>query len=402
MNIAIYILGIIIICILLFFIYIKLKYKFWVLQPVFHFYDIYYWFINVGIIRNELPIKNRYTNFNNINTLVFEDISKSFLKEFVLLIQLNYLRNNENVFTPNIENIIPYFVGHNAPSFWSFYWEKDLLLDNKNNTTIEDKKLIGVMTSRPLHVEIIGKRNDASFDVYYVDYLCVNQNNRQSGIAPQIIQTHEYIQSHTNKKISVSLFKREEELTGIIPLTVYKTYCFNMYKWTTPPNNINAQFSLLTADKQNMYYLYNFIQETKTKWNIIIMPEISNLIELVTTNNIFIKMLVINSNIEAVYIFKKTCTYIEKKKEIVSCIASIMGHNVLHPDFIHGFKTAIWSIIKQHPTFTYVIVEDISYNNYIIHNLCKQTHPTVVSPTAYFFYNYARSPVSPYRAFIIQ
>ena len=66
-----YILGVIILCIILFFTYVRLKFKFWALQPVFHFYDLYYWVVNVGIIMHELPEKNRYTNFRSITTKIF-------------------------------------------------------------------------------------------------------------------------------------------------------------------------------------------------------------------------------------------------------------------------------------------------------------------------------------------
>ena len=64
-----YTILLIIILIIFFFIYIRIKYRFWALQPVFHFYDLYYWIVNIGIIRNELPEKNRYTNFKNIKTI---------------------------------------------------------------------------------------------------------------------------------------------------------------------------------------------------------------------------------------------------------------------------------------------------------------------------------------------
>ena len=80
----IYILAFLIICIIIFFMYIRIKYKFWVLQPVFHFYDIYYWFVNVGIIRDELPQKNRYTNFKNIITKSSENIDKVVIKEIIM------------------------------------------------------------------------------------------------------------------------------------------------------------------------------------------------------------------------------------------------------------------------------------------------------------------------------
>jgi len=401
-----YILGAIILCIVLFFCYIRIKYRFWALQPVFHFYDLYYWFVNVGIIRKELPDKNRYTNFRNIKTLMFDNVTEQTIKDTILLIQLNYLRNNENTFTPKRENVVPYFIGHGTKTFWSFYSEKEILIDNKTNKTIEENKIIAVITSRPLQVKLNVGRKDAEFDVYYVDYLCVNRDWRKKNIAPQLIQTHEYNQCHQNKNMCISLFKREEELTGIIPLTVYKTYCFNMRNWITPPF-LEAKIKLLTGDKQNMYYFYNFLIETTnksiSKFDIVIYPEISNIIELVTTKNLYVKMLIVDGVIEAVYVFKKTCTFIEKDKEIISLIASIFKENseLTKNEFIQGFKVALWSIIKENKNFSYLVVENISDNTCIINNLSLKTHPFIISPMAYFFYNFAYSPFKSEKCFIL-
>jgi hypothetical protein len=155
-----------------------------------------------------------------------------------------------------------------------------------------------------------------------------------------------------------------------------------------------------------MYYLYNFINDiSKNKttkiWDIIIYPDISNLIELVKTNNLFIKMLVVDGNIVAVYIFRKTCTFIEKDKEIISCICSINGSVLTNDEFIKGFKMSLWSIIKEHNNFKYLTIEDISDNTVIINNICIKTHPIVVSPMAYFFYNFAYSPFKPEKCLII-
>jgi hypothetical protein len=359
----------------------------------------------VGVIRKELPEKNKYVSLKKIKTFEYEKIDELTKKQIVTLIRLNYFRNNENKYDPKEENIAPYFVGHNTKTFWSYFVEPELLIDNKTCKTIEENKIIGVITSRPLHVKINNGRKDSEFDIYYVDYLCVNKFWRNKNIAPQLIQTHEYNQSHNNKKISVSLFKREEELTGIIPLTVYKTYCFPMKNWG-PPEQLNAKITILTGDKQNIYYLYNFFatlnNEVKNNWDIIIYPEISNIIELVSTKNLFVKMLVIDGNIEAVYIFRKTCTYIEKDKEILSCIASVYNKNVLSRDeFIKGFKVSLWSIIKDHNNFKYLTIEDISDNTCIINNICIRTHPMVINPMAYFFYNFAYSPFKSEKCLII-
>lgn len=382
----------IILIIIVFFMYIRIKYRFWAMQPVFHIYDIYYWFVNTGVINKELPLKNRYTNFKNIKTISFDILTKTNISDFTLLVQLNYLRNKDNTYIPKENNILPYFVGHTQKSFWSFYWQPDFLLDNKTNETIEHDKLIGVITGRPLHVSFIKNNNNKieTMDVYYIDYLCVDKGFRKKNIAPQLIQTHEYNQSHLNKNISVSLFKREDELTGIVPLTVYKSYCFNMKKWIKPLQ-LSLNITLLIGDNQNIYYLYNFIKETMDKWELTILPEMSNIIELLNTKNIFITMLVSEGEIQAAYIFKKTCTFIEKEKEIICCIASINGKQFTKEIFIQGFKMSLWSIIEkpENKSFKYLMIEDTSDNNCIIQNIIKKTHPIVESPTAYFFYNFA-------------
>jgi hypothetical protein len=173
-----------------------------------------------------------------------------------------------------------------------------------------------------------------------------------------------------------------------------------MRNWTNP-GQLEARITVLTGDKQNMYYLYNFINEMKNNWDIMIYPEISNLMELVATQNLFVKMLVIDGNIEAAYIFRKTCTFIEKEKEIISCIASIKGTILTSNEFIKGFKVSLWSIIKDHKNFGYLTIEDISDNTSLINNISIRTHPLVVSPSAYFFYNFAYSPFKSEKCLII-
>ena len=399
-----YFIGGIILIIILIFLFIRIKYRFWALQPVFHFYDLYYWFVNVGIIRHELPSTNRYTNFKEIKTYSFDRVPEDNLREFATLVQLNYFRDKDNIYNPQKGNIVPYFEGHNSASFWSFFWKPDVLINVKTNATIDDKLLVGVITSRPLHVTIYKSnlKTPAKFDVFYVDYLCVKKGFRGKNIAPQLIQTHEYNQCHLNPNISVSLFKREEDITGIVPLTIYKTYCFDMKNWNIPPEALHSKVNLLVGDKQNMYYLYNFINETKGKWDITIIPEISNLLKLIDTNNMFIMMLLVEGNIEAFYIFKKTCTNIEKDKEAISCIASQNGYILTKKEFIQGFKLALWHVLeKQNNHYKFLIIEDVSDNGLIIDNIKIKTYPIATSPTAYFFYNFVYSPFKNDRVFIV-
>ena len=382
-----YILFFSVLILFILYIYIRLKYGFWFSQPVFHVYDFIYIFNPPGIIQHSLPEKNKYTNFKNIETIMFDELSDLKLKRLISFIKSNYLQNKDNIFSPRSENILPYFKGHNAKSFISFYNDEHLMMDLKKGTMVTDKKVIGIMTSRPIHIVINNRDKDASFDAYYIDYLCVDKNYRKKGIAPQIIQTHEYNQRHLNKNIVVSLFKREDELTGIVPLCVYSTYGFSVDKWVKPPD-LDASYKLLEINAQNFHFLFDFMKDNSSQFDIVINIEVTNIIELIKSKNIFIYVIILHDKIISAYFFRKSCTFIEKNMEVLSCFASINKFDNDINIFIQGFKISFWKIAAEN-FFGFSAIEEISHNHIIIDNLKIKTSPLVISPTAYFFYNFA-------------
>lgn len=386
--------GVLIIFII--YIYIKLKYGFWVMQPVFHIYDFGYMLKSPGIINDYLPEKNKYTNFKNIETIVFSDLTSLQIQRFVNLIRTHYLQNNDNIFSPRTENIVPYLTGHNDKTFVSFYNEDNILMDLKKGTTIAEKKAVGAMTSRPVYVVINNGDKEAKFRAYYVDYLCVDKFHRKKRIAPQLIQTHHYNQRHVNKDIVVSIFKREDELTGIIPLCVYSTYGFPVTTWTKP-NELSGEYKLLEINAQNFHFLFNFIRENSKKFDIVIHSEVTNMVELIKTKNIFIYTIMVDDNIVGAYFFRKSCVQVEKGMEVLSCYASIS--NTDDDIFIQGFKISFWKIAAEN-YFGFAAIEDISDNYIFINNIKERTKPFIVSPTAYFFYNFGYPTFQSNKVFI--
>jgi hypothetical protein len=358
-----------------------------------------------GIIQHELPQENKYTNFNNIETIVYNEISEVKIQRFVHFINSHYLQNDYNVFIPKTENVIHYFNGHNHVSLISFYTEKEFVTDLKKGTTVEDQKIIGVMSTRPLHVVINKGNKDSFFDAYYVDYLCVDKNYRKKGIAPRIIQTHHYNQRRINKKIVVSLFKREDELTGIVPLCVYSSYGFSMKKWRKP-DELHPMYNLLEINEENFHFLYDFIKLNMHQYDIIINSEITNIINLIKSKNIFVYVLMEDTVIKSAYFYRKTCVFYDKDLEILSCFASINGFDNVHQSketdklFIQGFKISFWKTAEKN-YFGFASIENISHNDAIIENICIKTKPVIVSPTAYFFYNFAYYSFKPNKVLII-
>ena len=392
-----YILFFGILIIVLIYVYIRLKFGFWALQPVFHVYDICYMLKSPGIINECLPEKNKYTNFKNIETFLFSDLTSLQVQRFVNLVRLNYLQNKDNIFSPQSENIVPYLRGHNDKTFATFYNEDFHMIDLKKGTTVTDRKVIGVMTSRPVYIFINNGIKEAKFRAYYVDYLCVDKLYRKKGLAQQIIQTHEYNQRHLNKNIVVSLFKREDELTGIVPLCVYSTYGFPVTNWSKP-SELSAEYKLLEINPQNFHFLFSFMKENNKKFDIVINTEVTNIIELIKTKNIFIYTVLVDDDIVCAYFFRKSCVQIENGIEVLSCFASISNTNV--DIFIQGFKISFWKIAAEN-YFGFSAIEDISDNYIIINNIKQKTKPLIRSPTAYFFYNFAYSTFKSNKVLII-
>jgi hypothetical protein len=385
-----------------------MRFRFWTLQPVFHVYDFHYYLFPPGIINPDLPEKNKYCNFNSIETIKYDSVSELKINKFVRFIRENYLKNDENCYLPKKNNIMSYFEGHNTSSFFSFYYEDELLMNLKKGTTEQSKKLVGAMTTRPLNVIINSathsNKNDANFAVYYVDHLCVDKMYRKKGIAPEIIQTHHYNQRHHNRLITISLFKREDQLTGIVPLCVYNTYGFDMVGWNKPMafSMFSPQLSIVECGKSNIHHLWDFMRENSvSKFDICIQSEISNIMELIRSKNIYIYMLIEDGDVKSAYFYRKTCTFIKENCEALSCFASINCFSKREEDiFIQGYKVSLWNICEKNG-FKFAVVEDLSDNNTIINALKIRTNPSFVSPTAYFFYNFAYHTFNPNKCLIL-
>lgn len=369
------------------YIYMRFKYGFWFYQPVFHIYDLKYYFFPPGIIDHSLPEKNKYTNFKAIETLPFDKVSDLMMNKFINFIQIHYLQNKNNKFLPQKNNIIPYFSNISGNAFFSFYYEDTLLQDYKTNETIRDKKIISVMTGKPLKVMINNGAKDANFYAHYIDYLCVDKEYRKRGIAPEIIQTHYYNQRHLNKDISVSLFKREGELTGIVPLCVFSTYGFSMKTWMRP-DPLPPQYSLVECNSQNFYAFDQFWKENEASFKIHIFTKYSNILDLIKTGNIFVYIILKDDQTIAAYFFRKTCIFVDENQEALTCFASINATSS-NDFFIQGFENALYKIIEKNKNFHCCAIESISHNDVIVQDLLRKTRPFVISPTAYFFYNFA-------------
>lgn len=371
--------------ILILFYYIKKRYGFWYYQPVFHLYDVHYFLLSKSIIQINLPRKNHFVDEENILTISVSNMNKMRKREWIQFIQINYLQNKENVFLPNEENIIPYFKHFEMSCFLSYL--------------IENHKMIGSITSRPLQISI-HQKNDIRFDffVYYVDYLCVDKQERKKGIAPKLIQTHEYKQRHLNQKIKVSVFKREEEITGIIPICIYQTYGFVIPKKLKM--NKNESISIFLINKENFEFIYPMIEKNVKKFDLFMMTSKENLLCLIETKNIYITFSIHENQIQSIHFFRNSCVCLKRNEFVLSCFASIQINSNQYL-FQQGFLKSLKLIKKKYPIYNFLAIESISDNELLIEFMMENQKPFVQSPTAYFFYNFIHPSYSSKNVFIL-
>ncbi len=363
----IYIVGVIILILISLKLYIKIRFKFWSIQPVFHIYNIKYWLFPPGIINSKF-YNQKYMNFLNIKTKKLDQYSHSDFKQFSEFIKLNYLNRKNIHYNPESSNIIPYF---NSNTYISTYYK--------------DNMLVGMITGTPLYVYL----NNNELYTYYIDYLCVHKNFRNKGIAPELIQTHEFFQRKNEKNIKTCLFKKETNLHFIVPLTIYNTYCFNTNYWTISSHNLLPPFlSLLKITSENINLLINFLAVIKHRFQCYIITSLETLIELIKTNNLYIYVILHNNEIISAYFYKNSCVNYQNEK-CIECIATLNNSTNINY-FINGFYCS-FKILQS--IYTNLIIENTSNSYPIIKQILNNHTPYSVTPTAYYFYNFAITPI---------
>ena len=367
--------------------YVKIKFRFWSIQPVFHIYDFMYWINPPGVINRNLPEMNNYINLLDITTKPLDDINDTTITRMCNFINSYYLRNHDAEYTPEQQNITEYLKNSNYPAYITIYREPKLLFSNGvPEAAIDDFK--AVITSRPLHITL---KNKLTFPTYYVDNLCVDPAHRKKGIAPRIIQTMIYNVRRLNKKVNTFLFKREGSMTAIVPLTTYITYGYEIPAVDADimknERLLHGSMSVIEITTSNLHLFADFIQYNIKKFNCVVLPEISNIATLIKSNNLFIYAIIETGNIIAAYVFRNPSLKYDKEHQSIECIATISccHHKEI---FTTGFNIAL-QICRKNNNASRLLLENTANSNDIVERYERMNMKIFSkSPTAFFMYNY--------------
>jgi hypothetical protein len=382
---------------------IRIKMQFWRTQPVFHFYNLKYWWNPPGFINTEPPAVNKYVNLinNKLLNLSTEEIK---IKKICQFIQDYYVMHPTATYKPSSSDILAYLHSTNQPSFFNVYQQPTYLLENGVPTPsgTPEQEIIGVASARVLNVTLYpGKKGKKSmaFPVYYVDNLCVKPEYRKKGIPPQMIQTFYYNVSRTNKKVPAYLFKKEGNLTAIVPLVYYETHSFDITYFQTD-YVLNPSMTLLAIKEQQLNVFISFIKEQKYNFDCVILPDVSSLLHLIKLEKLLVYGILLGNELLAAYVFRPLELYYEGKKtvECIAVISNCKSSDVL----VAGFNMSLLKC-KSESNTDILLIEGTAHSDTIIEAL--EINHTVLkkftSPTAFFLYNYACHSVKKEKTLLI-
>jgi hypothetical protein len=404
------------------FAYIKIKYPFWNNQPVYHTYDIWRTYYRCPfIIHTAKPVKTKFCDFSNIKTVEYLEISDFEKSSLIDLLQCYYIPTEEIIHNIKKEDIDAYLTGQLHSSYVSLYIDLEYQI-LRNGLEPEDikpiPKPVGCITSRSLVFLYIDPDKPNIYEelpIYYIEFLAVNREKEAACISRKLLQTHEYHQRLHNIKINVSIIKKEIELfNGVIPLIQYPTYLFSLRNIHFPP--IPMHHEVLQITTENIDVLLDFLHIQKNidtffnpfAFDILIFPDIGNIIALIKQRLLFVFCLRQGENIYAMYFIKDAKTQYEKlnyediENNTLQACASISNceSNEL---FFLGYLHALRQIIEKNKKFRMILMEIIGHNCFLYKYWREKHTPIFKNDTAYYLFNmiYPSSPNRPEKTFIL-
>ena len=401
-NLPIYLLIFVILVLISIFVYIKLSFPFWNIQPVYHTYD--FWralYSRPFLVHKRFLIRdtNKYHDLKQVKIIPFVDATDTQKQAFVNLLQCFLLPSENAVFVFNLENIESYFGGHMFSSYLSLY-ERSGIERSGIERLEKPAEPIACISSRSGELCIRGYKAP----IYYIDFLCVKREEDFKKISRTLLQTHIYkqqlideMESRTHvgsQMILVSLFRREKELlTGIIPLTRFQTVYYEI-----PQINKKMVLSdhviLIHIDHSNIDIFVDFLEGSQSRFECFLRTDIANLIGMIKSGILYVYCLKRMDDILSVYIFRDTRMSYDGLGGILQLVGSIHNSSSL-PLFINGFINSVFEIIRKIPVYKVLMVDEICDNILITNSIGGRIIDRFW--TAYYLYNMV-VPYSPLRS----
>ena len=380
----------------------KIAHPYWYNQPVnFNsFANIHSLFPSLKgphVIQEQLPEITKWTNYHNMRFISPNEITQQDIESCSAFLRENYQYTAYDKFKYTITDteFISNFLSHNNNAYIGMYYD-------------ENKELAGLTGSFPLNIELhrndkttVQIHNDVNFEniVYCNDFLCVKTDLRKREIAPKIMDTLVHKVRHTNAVSKIFISKRDNiKNEFIVPLTSYRFSIYRIKHWFHNSFDIHPSSRVLEITPQNIHFFYSYLFSVKERFTAFIYPDMTNIIELLKQNCMYIYLILQNDKIFCSYIFKNdTTTY--KDDSTVMCIASI-NEGQSDQFFIQGFYHILEKLHKD-KGYNVLHLEELADNNKLNNLVMKGNTPFIINKSGWFLYNYMHPKILSNQCLII-
>lgn len=376
-NIFYNIIYFIILIILIFYIYIKLRYTFWVSQPVFHIYNLKQWIIPSGIIQNNLSKKQEKFYNWKIITDNFQEISTEKKALICYFINTNLSKN---------QFLSIFQKGYNR-CYASFLYDH-MYIPLVDGTRHNTKKLISCMLSKTLD----GVINKNKVKISYIHTYKIHKTSKNKKLDYQKLFYTHYYNSRSIGSPHIFLFKKQGYLPWVTPCTTYFSYNFDTKYINIPNVNMPNNISIRQIKTGSLRMILHFFGEIKNKFAFYTIPDFANLKNMISTNLISLFAIMDNNNVVGLLIFRNCNLY-------TTLIASACFPKYREYLFI-SLQNSLY-ILKKFKNYQLIKVENISNNNYIIKEILKRKIAKQKIQISYYFYNFSICPFMSPSCFIL-
>ena len=362
--------------------YLKIKYPFWNIQPVYHTYDwkpriwTTAYLINTGLF---LPKTKYNDNKFQMVTYKYDELPEEYYPKILDLLKCHYIPTDNAYFNINKRQFDAFHLGQNNPSYITIYSELEYdntiapkkennpkILTSLTPSSLQNYKenIQGIITTRYINIHVFDKyKNDyILWKSNYVDFLCLHRENIKTR---NVFQTHIFNTYKKMPSIKSFLFKKEIDLCpGVVPIVQYNTLLFDIIGGASRPPALPVNFSIIQIKNENLDILSNTIQFANCRpgYSIILIHDLEYYLSIIRQSIAHIYCLVQREVVYGIYMFKETYIEYDGEKEPISSIQCFSIMNIRNSELFYlGFQHSLRELKKTHP-HKILIIENIGAN----------------------------------------
>lgn len=385
--------------------FIRIRHPFWSVQPVFHTYDFWrYWVAYPYVISpGEAATATKFLNHRVVKTKEYLDATDEEQARILDIIQCHYLRSDRILYTLTADDLRVQCSSHvSAPSIVSLYYTDhyiqadDVSFGSQEKRSLTNKPdMNGVLISYPVRFAFRGLPSLET--VFFWEYIVVHrEKDRDPMPARTLIQTHEANQRRMyGTDLPASLFRKDVDLSeGIQPFLQFTVSRFELVpgRIGKPPLAPHCTVTRIQRDKMHVLIDFLFDMTTATAlatavpMDVYLFPEMPALQARIESNKWLAYTMQSRDRLLAVYVFKNT--RVQHDDDGVEM--ELMSAQSLTEDkaFFAGWLHAMHDILSIHPEIGFITMSNVSHNHKIIETWKWKYGPCSTHDAAFYFYNY--------------